>query len=113
VSKTKYQMTDAAAKRITMALGSEPGDRLNLKRVEKEIRAEGFDTRFMCGIVIDMLRYWQSKVEDQTDLVFHSFLLMRTAEDFAREYYEQRQGITEMTDGMMRLGILPYPEDDA
>ncbi len=112
-SKTKYQLSDAAAKRITMALGSEPGDSLTLKRVEKEILAEGFDSRFMRGTLIDLLRYWQNQVEDQKDLVFHSFLMMRTAEDLAREYYEQRQGVREMTDGMMRLGILPYPEDDS
>jgi len=115
MSRNKYTMTDAAAKRITMVLQKsfEPTMYMNIKVIEQALRDEGF-TSFRASHVRGLMDYWRECVEEEDKKNFHAHMMASVAESYIRDYYEQQQGIGEMKEGMMRLGILPYPpEDDA
>lgn len=114
MSRSKYTMTNAAAKRITAVLQKsfEPTMYMDIKVMEQALADEGF-TSFRSSHVRGLMDYWRECIEEGDKPNFHSHMMASVAERYVREYYEQRDGIDEMKGGMMRLGILPYPEDDA
>ena len=105
MSRSKYTMTDAAAKRITAALHDvfKPGGGITIEQVEEALRGEEFYGSYKYNYVNDLVAWMQ-----ENDYVFFSQLLTRS---YVREYYEHRTGVDELTAGLQRLGVIPYPED--
>ncbi len=106
MSRTKYTMTDAAAKRITESLNStwQLKHHLTIQQVEEALREEDFWGSYKYNNINDL-------VEWMIDNKFEHFSILIT-QVYIREYYNQVQGITELTDGLQRLGVIPYPSED-
>lgn len=106
MSRSKYTMTDAAAKRITLALheGWTPGGGVHIEMVEKALRDEEFYGPYKYNYVNDLVEWML-----ENDYAPFSRLITQS---YVREYYEQRTGVDELTAGLQRLGVLPYPPED-
>ena len=107
MSRNKYRMTDAAAKRITTRLAEEfkPGSMyIGIEQVEALLREEDFSRNWKGSYVSDLVQWWvENGYPHYANLVTQRYI---------REYYEQQDGITSIKDGLMKVGIIPYPEDD-
>jgi hypothetical protein len=99
-------MTDAAAKRMARALHEiwDPGRSLTICQIEKALKDEDFWGTRKASYIKDLVQ-WMIE-NDRADF---SRLI---TDVFIREFYEQREGIDDLTAGLMRLGVIPYPEED-
>jgi hypothetical protein len=115
MSRDKYTLTDAAAKRITMALHDAvqaTGVYLNIPLIEQALRDDGF-RGFTRNHIQALNGYWQERIEADDKKNFHSHMMATVSYCYVREYYDQREGIRDLTAGLQRLGVIPYPEEDA
>ena len=105
MARSKYRMTDAAAKRMTTALHEmwDPGRHLTIEQIEKVLQDEDFWGANRAGYIQDLVQ-WMIE-NDKPD--FSRLITDR----FVREYYEQREGIRDLTAGLYRLGIIKDEED--
>lgn len=114
MSRDKYTMTDAAAKRITMALHETtqlPGIYMSIPVIEKALKHDGF-SGFARQHIQALNGYWRERIEAEDKKNFHSHMMEAVSWCYVREYYEQREGIRDLTAGLQRLGVIPYPEED-
>lgn len=106
MSRTKYTMTDAAAKRIRNSLFAlwEHRHHLTIEQIEQALRDEDFWGAYKYNNINDLVEWMIDNGHER-----FSILITKV---YIREYYAQVQGITELTDGLQRLGVIPYPEDE-
>ena len=107
MSRSKYTMTNAAAKRITVALHEvwRPGGGLHIEQIEEALRGEEFWGPYKYNYVNDLVEWML-----ENDYASFSRLITQS---YIREYYEQRTGMNELTAGLRRLGVIPYPSEDS
>ena len=105
MARSKYRMTDAAAKRMAAALQEAWQERqhVTIAQIQKTLRDEDFWGANKANYIKDLVQWM---IENG----FENFSRMIT-DEFIREYYEQRDGIQQLEGGLQKLGILPYPED--
>ncbi len=104
MSRAKYKMTDAAAKRIAVVLAEKGMSFIQVRDVEQALRAEDFWGSDKANYVKDLCQWLtENKMEH---------LALSISQSFIRDYYSQKEGIHDFTSGLMRLGVIPYPDDD-
>lgn len=106
-NRSKYRMTDAAAKRIHDALVAKGQEKmwLSIEHIENALRAENFygpsnSYRYIVDLVDYLIEHQDSR------------LVRWIIEGYARQYYDMKGGVERLESGLQRLGIIPYPEDD-
>lgn len=106
MSRSKYTMTDAAAKRIQKRLLEVWQDQhhINIETVEKLLREEEFSSSWRHSYVTDLVQWLieETKGSFATDI----------AKAYIYSHYELREGIDSIHGGLQKVGILPYPPED-
>lgn len=108
MSRSKYRMTDAAAKRILKRLLEvwEENHHISIETVEGLLKEEDFSSSWRSGYVADLVQWL---IEETSNGAFAHDI----AKAYIRSHYELRAGIDNIHGGLQQVGILPYPEDDS
>lgn len=105
----KYTFSEAAAKRVTVKLVTEhkPGTYLSLEKVRDALYAEDFHGYMTQRSAMESLfRFWMQNES-------HHYLAMGMFDAALRDVFDMRSGIRDLTDGLQRLGVIPYPAEDS
>lgn len=107
MARTKYKMTDAAAKRIQKRLLEvwQENHRIDISDVEMLLKEEDFWGSYKSNYVGDLV---QCLLENNDGPAFVDVI----AQAYIRSHYSLREGIDNIHGGLQTVGILPYPEDD-
>lgn len=106
--RSKYNMTNAAAKRIAAALYEKGMENhyLQVGDIHAVLQQEDFysvgEGRYR--YIVDLVDYLMEEEGGR--------MVRWITEAFVRDYYDQRTGINQLESGLQRLGLIPYPEDD-
>jgi len=106
MSRSKYRMTDAAAKRMLKRLLEiwEKQHRINISDVEMLLREEDFWGAHKASYIGDLVQWL---IEESNGSFANDI-----AQAFIRSHYDLREGIDSIHGGLQKVGIIPYPEDD-
>ena len=107
-NRSKYRMTDAAAKRILKRLLEiwEGKHRIHISDVEMLLREEDFWGSHKSSYIGDLVQW----LIEESNGSFASDI----AQAYIRSHYDLREGIDNLDRGLHQIGILEYPpeEDD-
>ena len=108
MARTKYKMTDAAAKRILNRLLEVWQERhhITIEDIEMLLKEEDFWGSYKYNYVCDLV---QCLLENNDGPAFVDVI----AQAYIRSHYKLREGIDNIHGGLQEVGILPYPEDES
>jgi hypothetical protein len=111
MARTKYKMTDAAAKRIHKRLLEiwQKGHHINISDVEMVLKEEDFWGSYKANYVSDLVQFLLDNSDGPANATFVDVI----AQAYIRSHYILREGIDDIHGGLQTVGILPYPEDDS
>ena len=106
MSRNKYRMTDATAKRIAKRMLAvwEKHHRLSIADIEMLLREEDFWGAHKSSYVSDLVEWL---IEE-----YNGTFANDIAQAYIRSHYDLREGIDSIHGGLQKVGIIPYPEDD-